>query len=125
VFLMKKIAMVVDDDKVVQLFLKTILEDLGYEIIFASNGREATSYFRSNISLITMDHNMAEMSGIDATIAIRKRENAVKTSTPVHIVGITSHDDEETLAACRAAGMNQVFTKPVVPELLKVCFAQL
>jgi CheY-like chemotaxis protein len=115
----KKIAMVVDDDKVVQLFLKSTLEELGYEVLFANNGREATGYFRSNISVITMDHNMPEMSGIDATIAIRKRENAVKETNPVLIIGITSHDDEETLRACFAAGMNHVMSKPVNAKQLK------
>jgi two-component system CAI-1 autoinducer sensor kinase/phosphatase CqsS len=121
---MKKIAMVVDDDKVAQLFLKTVMEDLGYDVIFASNGREAAGYFRSNISVITMDHNMPEMSGIEATKAIRNRERVLKMP-PVWIIGITVHEDQETLDACLAAGMNQVVTKPIDPALLKGCFAQI
>jgi CheY-like chemotaxis protein len=121
---MKKIAMVVDDDKVTQVFLKKIMEELGYDVIFASNGREAVSYFRANISIITMDHNMPEMSGIDATKAIRIRENLLKMP-PVQIIGITTHDDQETIDACLAIGMNQVFTKPVDPDVLKACFAQI
>lgn len=121
---MKKIAMVVDDDKVAQQFLKSVMEDLGYDVIFASNGREAVSYFRANISVITMDHSMPEISGIDATKAIRTRENLLKMP-PAWIIGITVHEDQATLDACLAAGMNQVVTKPIDPELLKGCFAQI
>lgn len=120
----KKIAMVVDDDKVTQKFLKSVLESLGYDVIFASNGREAISYFRSNISLITMDHNMPEISGIEATKAIRKRESITLTVTPVRIIGITVHDDQDTLDACMASGMDYVITKPVKLADLTACFKE-
>ncbi|HEV2613150.1 MAG TPA: response regulator [Gammaproteobacteria bacterium] len=122
---MKKIAMVVDDDPVAQSFLKSIFDDLGYKVVFANNGREAASFFRSNISVITMDHNMPEMSGIDATKAIRKREAAARTEAPVWILGITVYDNPEILDACIAAGMNQVVTKPINVEQLKACLLSL
>lgn len=122
---MMKIAMVVDDDPVAQAFLKSVFDDLGYEVLFANNGREAASYFRSNISVITMDNNMPEMNGIEATKAIRRRESAAKTESPVFIIGITVHDDKETLDACLAAGMNQVITKPVKPAQLVQVLAHL
>lgn len=122
--MLKKIAMVVDDDKVAQKFLKTVLEELGYDVIFASNGREAISYFRSNISLITMDHSMPEVSGIEATKSIRKRESITRTVEPVRIIGITVYDDQETLDACLASGMDYVITKPIKLNDLKACFAE-
>jgi len=121
---MIKIAMVVDDDKIAQKVLKTVLEELGYDVIFASNGREAVSFFRSNISVITMDHNMPEISGIEATKAIRKRETITRTVSPVRIIGITAHNDPATLDACMLAGMDYVITKPVKLEHLKACFEE-
>ncbi|MDX2164637.1 MAG: response regulator [Gammaproteobacteria bacterium] len=121
----KKIAMVVDDDPVTQTFLRSVFVDMGYDVIFANNGREAASFFRGNISVITMDHNMPEMSGIEATKAIRKRENAARADAPVWIVGLTVHDDQETLAACLDAGMNHVITKPVSPDQLKAYLSRI
>lgn len=118
---MKKIAMVVDDDPVARRFLQTIFEDLGYDVVFANNGREAFGYFRGNIRVITMDQNMPEMSGIEATKAIRKRESAFKAEFPVWILGMTVHEDPALHEACLDAGMNHVLTKPIDADQVKAC----
>ncbi len=117
----KKIAMVVDDDPVARKVLKSIFEALDYDVVFANNGREAFGFFRENISVITMDQNMPEMSGIDATKAIRKRETIFKSESPVWILGITVDKDSATVEACLAAGMNHVITKPINEDQIKAC----
>jgi CheY-like chemotaxis protein len=117
----KQTVMVVDDDKLAQFFLKNMIEALGYEVLIAENGSEAVRSFRNNIHTITMDYNMPEMNGVEATEAIREKERKQETLSPVFIIGITAHDDKQTIEACLAAGMNKVVTKPLSPELLEEC----
>jgi len=121
----KKIAMVVDDDKLAQFFIKQMFEDLGYEVLVAVNGHEAVRHFRGHINVITMDYNMPEMNGIEATKSIRNKESKLEIKNPVLIIGLTAHNDKETIDACFAAGMNKVITKPVAQkELLDILTLQ-
>lgn len=115
----QKNVMVVDDDKLAQLFMKNFMEDFGCKVVIAKSGCEAVNLFNAKISVITMDYNMPEMNGVEATLAIRKKEKTLKSKNPAFIIGITAHDDKETIEACLAAGMDKVFTKPVNPKALE------
>lgn len=54
---------------------------------------------------------MPEMSGIEATRAIRSRETGGKRRTC--IVGLTAHARREIKEECLASGMDHVLIKPV------------
>jgi len=61
--------LLVDDEEIVRLTDKYMLEELGYEVILAENGREAVELFReqySEIDLVIMDMVMPEMDGREA-----------------------------------------------------------
>ncbi len=61
----KKTILVVDDEPHVVTYIKTLLEDNGYETETASNGREAMEAVeRSKPDLVCLDITMPEQSGI-------------------------------------------------------------
>lgn len=68
--------------------------------------------------LILMDVKMPIMDGYTATRAIRTIDNHQIQNTP--ILGLTANAIPEQIAECRAAGMNEVVTKPInVAELME------
>lgn len=92
------------------------LERKGYTVICAVDGKEATERADdSNPDLILMDVSMPILSGIEATIAIR-REGVDKD---VPIIALTAHAMEGDRQKCLDAGCNDFATKPVDFKLLQ------
>jgi two-component system chemotaxis response regulator CheY len=70
-----KTVLIVDDFASTRRVVKTALESKGYEVLEATQGKEAFQFLqRKNISLILSDLNMPEMDGIDLVRAIRASE---------------------------------------------------
>lgn len=65
-----------------------------------------------------MDCNMPFMDGYDASVAIREFLYSLDIDQPI-IVALTGHTEPPYVKRARNAGMNQVLSKPVNPELLK------
>ncbi|MGA9523448.1 MAG: response regulator [Myxococcaceae bacterium] len=64
--------LLVDDDRFVRTTLKDILEEHGYELAEAANGREALERVQADApDLVLLDLFMPEMSGIEALSRIR------------------------------------------------------
>ena len=75
---MKRI-LVVDDDEFVRSMLRTTLIDAGYDVLDASNGRDALKVFRENPAcIVILDIVMPEMEGIEAIQRLRERDPDVK-----------------------------------------------
>jgi PAS domain S-box-containing protein len=73
--------LVVDDEEVVQRLASTTLERYGYEVLLASNGKEALDLVRSangRISLVLLDMTMPVMSGEETLAKIRNLNPNVK-----------------------------------------------
>ena len=99
--------LVAEDHEVNQTLFKAILENAGYEVSIANNGREAVEQTkRQEYSLIFMDVQMPEMNGYEATRAIR----AAGIRTP--IVAVTASAIKGEQEKCIAAGMDDFLTKP-------------
>ncbi|MHB8085983.1 MAG: response regulator transcription factor [Dehalococcoidia bacterium] len=64
--------LVVDDEIRIQNFIRSNLRTLGYEVVTASNGREALKQFHAcQPDLVLLDILMPEMSGLDVLKEIR------------------------------------------------------
>nr|QQZ48730.1 response regulator [Phenylobacterium glaciei] len=64
-----------EDNKTNQLILTSLLEPFGIDLTIAENGREAAELFAAGgYDLVLMDIQMPEMTGVEATLAIRQGE---------------------------------------------------
>ena len=85
-----KTILIVDDEDLIRDVTKSILETGGYEVLVASNGKEAISIFAehsNHIDLVLTDMVMPEMDGISALGVIKKMKSDVKA------IAVTAHID--------------------------------
>jgi len=90
-----------------------ILENVGYTILLAENGREAVDLFRQYsdaISLVVMDKTMPVMDGTEAIREIRH------TRQDVPVLMATGHGKGEMASLLRNGMANETLAKPYRPE---------
>ena len=91
--------------------LRTILEQLGHQVVHAQNGRRAVDLARAvGFDLIMLDGRMPEMATPEAITAIRELSAPVGL---VPIIAVIGGDAAEDAGACQAAGADAVMRKPV------------
>jgi len=113
--------LVVEDNPVNALVVRTMLERLGFLSEHASSGLEALQAVRrQRYDLVLMDMLMPEMDGLEATRQIR----ATALEQQPYIVAFTANVMAEDQAACTAAGMNAFIGKPVRLSDLERCLAE-
>ena len=78
--------LIVDDEELIRLNLRMLLEDLGYCVVEAADGREGLDAFdREGPDLILADLRMPVMDGLSMIVALREKS----TETPVIVVSGT------------------------------------
>ena len=113
--------LVVEDNPVNALVVRTMLEQLGFLSEHASSGLEALQAVRrQSYDLVLMDMLMPEMDGLEATRQIR----ATALEQQPYIVAFTANVMAEDRVACTAAGMNAFIGKPVRLSDLERCLAE-
>jgi signal transduction histidine kinase/DNA-binding response OmpR family regulator len=106
-----------EDNKVNQRVAMTMLGKMGHQIKLATNGLEALEQWRQNdFDLILMDVQMPVMTGLQATMQIR-REEAIGAHIP--IVAMTASAMSEERDRCLAAGMDDFISKPVSYQVIE------
>jgi CheY-like chemotaxis protein len=84
-------------------------------VTLVGNGREAINAVeREMFDIVFMDVQMPELDGLEATIAIRKRERASGNRVPV--IALTAHAMKGDEERCLAAGMDGYLTKPILSK---------
>jgi signal transduction histidine kinase/CheY-like chemotaxis protein len=105
--------LVAEDTATNQLLIKLLLEKLGFEVTIAENGRQAVEIACQNaFDMIFMDMQMPEMSGYEATEALRKKG----LSTP--IIALTASAMKGDESKCIGSGCNAYLCKPVERKIL-------
>ncbi|MGH8613438.1 MAG: response regulator [Gammaproteobacteria bacterium] len=108
--------LVVDDLPENQLVYRTVLEELGQNLILARSGAEALrQVLEHEFAVILLDVNMPNMSGLETAAFIRQRKKAAHTP----IIFITAYADEMQTAEGYALGAVDYMPSPVVPEVLR------
>ena len=106
--------LVVDDIALNQLLMRTLLEDFGFHMDGATDGRMAIEKLRTTrYDLVLMDLQMPVMNGFQATAYIRQE---LRLSVP--IIALTADVTSVDVAKCQAAGMNDYISKPIDEKLL-------
>lgn len=113
--------LLVDDSKITQLVVNTVLKLRGHEVTVANDGQMAVEMCGlADFDLILMDLDMPVMNGLEAARMLRAQGN----STP--IVALTGHERQDWTRRCLEAGMNGFLSKPVEePDLLSTIAAVL
>jgi CheY-like chemotaxis protein len=107
---MKRI-LIVDDDEFVRSMLRTTLIDAGYEVLEASNGRDALTAFRECPDcVVILDIVMPEMEGIETMQRLRQSSPEVKI---IAVSGGGSVDAVEYLRLAETFGANRTLYKPL------------
>src|SRR6185436_16109752 len=106
--------LVVEDNPVNQEVAVAMLEDLGYGVLIAGNGREALHEIeRERPELVLMDCQMPEMDGFEATRLIRAAEARAGDATPrLPIIALTANAMQSDRTKCLECGMDDYLSKP-------------
>lgn len=113
-----RLVLAVDDNPVNRMLLSRQLEKLGLSAKIAADGREALLLWEQHrFGLVITDCNMPEIDGFALARGIREIE--ARDGRPrVPILAWTASTHADTAAQCRAAGMDDVLTKPArIPQL--------
>ncbi|PCJ21660.1 MAG: diguanylate cyclase response regulator [Gammaproteobacteria bacterium] len=101
--------LVVEDDNTSRLRLVKTLQQNNYQVSSACNGREALELFEKQFfPLVLTDWEMPELSGIELTDRIRKRNHTSYT----YIILLTSHDTKNDTVVGLESGADDYLTKP-------------
>jgi len=106
-----------EDNCVNQRVACAMLGKRGHHVTVVDDGRQAVEAVRNGtFDLVLMDVQMPEMSGLEATAAIRARERVTGRHLP--IVAMTAHAMSGDRERCLDAGMDEYLTKPITIRAL-------
>ncbi|MDH5517640.1 MAG: ATP-binding protein [Gammaproteobacteria bacterium] len=101
--------LLVEDIIVNQLIARSFLENIGFSVVIANNGKEALDLYQEQpFTLVFMDCQMPVMDGYEATRQIRK----VETGSHTPIIALTALAMKDDAQLCYDAGMDDYVTKP-------------
>jgi CheY-like chemotaxis protein len=107
--------LVVDDLQEKLLVFKTVLEDLGQNLVFVRSGAEALKeVLRREFAVILLDVNMPDIDGLETATLIRRYKKSAHTP----IIFITAYADEMQTNRGYELGAVDYILSPVVPEVL-------
>jgi PAS domain S-box-containing protein len=110
--------MVVEDNKINMLLLKTIIQNIIPEAIIFEilDGHDAALKFETiNPDIIFMDIQMPVMSGYEATKAIRN----LRSGRKIPIIAVTAGAEKEEKEKCIKVGMNDYISKPIARGIVE------
>jgi two-component system, sensor histidine kinase and response regulator len=101
-----------EDNSVNQQLARRILEQRGYNVTVAADGRKAVSTWEAGrFDLVLMDVQMPELDGLQATSLIRQKE--LGTGARVPIIAMTAHALKGDRERCLESGMDDYLSKPI------------
>jgi two-component system, cell cycle response regulator DivK len=108
--------LLVEDNDTIRGAFAILLEECGYAVLQAREGREALRIAGSGTAdLILMDLGLPDLNGLEVT----RRLKADDRTRHIPVVALTGRALESDVEACRAAGCSGYFAKPVnASELL-------
>lgn len=116
--------LVADDDAMNRLVAVESLKYLECQADAVSTGTEALDAIEAaHFDLVLMDVHMPDLTGIEATQELRRRE-AASGRARVPVVALTASATLKDQQACMDAGMDGVLTKPFRIEQLQTVIAQ-
>lgn len=108
--------LIVDDEKIVQTILATMIKEWGYEVMIAANGEEAWGILQTidEPIILLVDWIMFGMDGVALCKKVKNSEKAKNT----HVIMLTAKSEMEDLVVGLSAGADDFLSKPVDPREL-------
>lgn len=109
--------LIVDNNELNRLIIKTLLERNNIVVDDVSNAEETFNLVKEDIekyNIIWIDVNLPKIDGIECT-----KQLITKFNYTGQIIGIISHVDPDIIEECKKAGMSEVIPKPVTSDILK------
>lgn len=105
--------LVVDDSKIARQKTRDFIESMGYEVIDeAVDGIDAIEKYKRHMpEFVTIDLEMPNMKGIEASIEI------LKLNSTVNIILVTSIVDKKELINALKIGIKKILQKPFTFEI--------
>ena len=100
--------LVVDDDKSIVRMISEFMKLYGIEVVGAYSGETAVNKLDNSISLILLDINMRELSGIDLCKIFRERTN-------IPIIFLTANTSQYDVVLGLGIGADDYIKKPFDP----------
>lgn len=99
--------LIVDDERSIRVSLRTILSNIGFEIVEAARGEEALSLVRTaQFDAVLLDINMPGLDGVEVCRLMRKE------SSRLQIVMLTVQGSEDRKVEALDSGADDYITKP-------------
>jgi response regulator NasT len=104
--------LIADDESIIRLGLKSMLEGLGHQVLAATNGREALRMAeRQPPDLAILDIQMPYTNGLQAA-------RALMASRPLPILILTAFSEQDLIDKATDLPIQGYLIKPVEPEAL-------
>ncbi len=115
--------LLVDDEEVIRITGKYLLESMGYSVLLAEDGREGLTIFEklhNDIKLVIMDMIMPNMNGRETFLEMKKIDDNCR------VILSSGFTEDENLDEMRNEGLKGFLTKPFTrSELAKVLSSSL
>lgn len=110
----ERYALVVDDSRTICTILKRLLNEIGYTVSTANDGRQALESLKAGPvpELILVDWNMPVMDGLEFV----KRLRADESYTAVKCLMVTTETELERVSSALEAGADEYIMKPFAKE---------
>jgi CheY-like chemotaxis protein len=106
-----------EDDFVNQILAIGLLEKRGHTVVLAKTGKAALEAVETQFfDLVLMDVHMPEMDGVEATMAIRRKEKTTGQHLPIFAMTASARKCDQD--RCLQAGMDGYVAKPISAEEL-------
>jgi len=103
--------LLIDDDQMVRQLLRAILEEAGYEVEEAADGRQGLDFFRQlPFDLVIVDIFMPNVDGLETIIEMKESHPDMK-SIAISGGGLTA--EMEFLSYAQTFGADRIFSKPL------------
>ena len=107
--------LITDDEANIRLMLRTALESDGYEVLEASNGREALEVIKQNSpDLMVLDLNMPVLDGM----AVLEQMKAMRLTKP-RVIVLTAYGSIPAAVKATRLGAVDFLEKPTTPSDLR------
>lgn len=110
-------ALVIDDSKAIRIILRRLLDELGFEVVEAADGREALQHLAGTtrpFDVALVDWNMPEMNGLEFVREVRGQGG----HEDLTMVMVTTETEAGQVVRALAAGANEYIMKPFSRDVL-------